>query len=100
MEESKIDQDSKCYDKIMEAFNNSEDDFIKNKMTKNKAIVSLINNSKCKNDKRFVQNALLIVLSLFEKDLPVDQYESCGCEAQNCTDKERAELIDEMMKIL
>ena len=92
------DQELQCYSQIIDCFQNSKNDINKKKLNKNKSIIALIKKSKCRNDKRFVQNALLLVLSLYEKDLPADYFENRGCDAGECNDEQKEELIADLKK--
>ena len=91
-------EDVICYDKILDCYTKHKRNPIKREMCKNRSIYWLMHKLRQRNDRQIVQNALLIVLSLFE-DNPPDLYSNIGQEAGNlANEKDKDALISELKK--
>ena len=90
--DSQVDEDEmKCYSRIINSFLNNESDYNQRELAKNQSIVKLIKSSKCRNNKNFVKNALILVLSLYN-DEPADLYCSYGNDIDSCSIEEKKAL--------
>ena len=90
--DSQVDEDEmKCYSRIINSFLNNESDYNQRELAKNQSIVKLIKSSKCRNNKNFVKNALILVLSLYN-DEPADLYCSYGNDINSCSESEKDAL--------
>ena len=94
-----FDKELKCYSKIINCYMEHKEDSYQKELSKNKSIISLIKTSKCKNDKNFIRNALLIVLSLYD-DKPADIYDNLGIDIKSYSEEEKKELQNEMKEIM
>lgn len=96
--DSQVDEDEmKCYSRIINSFMNNKYDFAQRELAKNQSIVKLIKTSKCKNNKNFVKNALILVLSLYD-DEPADLYCSYGNDIDSCNELEK-EVLKSQLKL-
>ena len=96
--DSQVDEEEmKCYSRIINSFLNNKSDFNKRELAKNKSILKLIRSSKCKNNKNFVKNALILVLSLYD-DEPADLYCSYGNDIESCSEVEK-EVLKSQLKL-
>ncbi len=86
-----------CYLKILEGFSKNKHTAQDLPRLKSKAILKLIRSSECKNDKNFVKNALLIVLSLYDKK-PMDIYNSRGKILKDCTQEQKQKILLKLQK--
>jgi len=86
-----------CYNKILDCFLKNQNDYYQLENCKNKSIIKLMNILKQSNDKPFVKNALVFVLSLFNCHLPSDLYNSRGRNLKHCDAKEK-EIIISVLK--
>jgi len=97
--DSQIDEDEmKCYSRIINSFLNNKYDANKRELAKNQSILKLIKTSKCKNNKNFVKNALILVLSLYNEEEPADLYCSYGNDIDSCSDLEK-EVLKSQLKL-
>ena len=62
------------YDKILTKFSESNSNGSKTKLVNNQSIKELMKAMSGKNDKLFTQNALLLIMALFDEDLNNDFY--------------------------
>ena len=93
-------EDVACYDKILDCYIKHKRNPIKKEMCKNRSIFWLMEKLRKRNDRHIVQNALLIVLSLFE-DNPPDLYSNIGEEIRELTDQnDKEKIISELKKEL
>ncbi len=93
-------EDVACYDKILDCYVKHKRNPIKKQLCKNRSIYWLMEKLRQRNDRQLVQNALLIVLSLFE-DNPPDLYSNRGKEVGNISnEKDKAAVISELKKEL
>ena len=96
---SQVDEDEmKCYSRIINSFLNNKYDANKRELAKNQSILKLIKTSKCKNNKNFVKNALILVLSLYNEDEPADLYCSYGNDIDSCSELEK-EVLKSQLKL-
>ena len=97
--DSQVDEDEmKCYSRIINSFLNNKYDANKRELAKNQSILKLIKTSKCKNNKNFVKNALILVLSLYNEEEPADLYCSYGNDIDSCSDLEK-EVLKSQLKL-
>jgi hypothetical protein len=97
--DSQVDEDEmKCYSRIINSFLNNKYDAKKRELAKNQSILKLIKTSKCKNNKNFVKNALILVLSLYNEEEPADLYCSYGNDIDSCSDLEK-EVLKSQLKL-
>ena len=97
--DSQVDEDEmKCYSRIINSFLNNKYDANKRELAKNQSILKLIKTSKCKNNKNFVKNALILVLSLYNEEEPADLYCSYGNDIESCSDLEK-EVLKSQLKL-
>ncbi len=90
--DSQVDEDEmKCYSRIINSFMNNKLDLNQREMAKNQSIVKLIKSSKCRDNKNFVKNALILVLSLYDEE-PADLYCSYGNDIDSCSIEEKQAL--------
>jgi hypothetical protein len=88
--DSQVDEDEmKCYSRIINSFLNNKFDYNQREFAKNQSIVKLIKSSNCRNNKNFVKNALLLVLSLYDEDESVDLYCSHGNDINSCSELDK-----------
>ena len=93
-------EDVACYDKILDCYLKHKRNPIKKEMCKNRSIYWLMEKLRKRNDREVVQNALLIVLSLFD-DTPPDLYSNIGKEIKSLSDNgEKDKVISELKKEL
>ena len=97
--DSQVDEDEmKCYSRIINSFLNNKFDANQRELAKNQSILKLIKTSKCKNNKNFVKNALILVLSLYNEEEPADLYCSYGNDIDSCSDLEK-EVLKSQLKL-
>lgn len=84
-----------CYTKIINLFLKIGKDPISIETWKDKAIVKIMNVLKDPKNKRWVQNALIILLSLFD-DRPPDLYDNIGREVKLLSDNEKEDVISKL----
>ncbi|MBN1803575.1 MAG: hypothetical protein JW891_18845 [Candidatus Lokiarchaeota archaeon] len=96
---SGIRRDLNCYLKIIDTFQKYKHLPIDFPQIKSKAIIKLINTSECKNDRNFVKNALLLVLSLYDKK-PMDIYNTRGYKLEDCTNDQKKDILLKLQKEL
>ena len=95
-EKNDIDQkEVDCYTKIINLFLKIGKDPITIETWKDKAIVKIMNVLKDPKNKRWVQNALIILLSLFD-DKPPDLYSNIGKKVEIISDKEKEDVISKL----
>ena len=95
-QENNIDQkEVDCYTKIINLFLKIGKDPISIETWKDKAIVKIMNVLKDPQNKRWVQNALIILLSLFDDTSP-DLYSSMGEKVKRLSDKEKQKVISKL----
>lgn len=90
---SEINDGSNCYNKILDCFLKNRNDYYKLENCKNKSIIKLMKILKQSNDKPFVKNALVFVLSLFNYNQRSDLYNSRGTNLKHCDAKEKETII-------
>lgn len=88
----------KCYDKILDCFKRSKNDIYKRENCKNQSIIKLMKILRQSNDKEFVGNALIFVLSLFNGEAQPDFYSACGNDLKTCSDREKQMILSELKK--
>ena len=99
-QENDIDQkEEDCYTKIINLFLKIGRDPIAIETWKDKAIVKIMNVLKDPKNKRWVQNALIILLSLFD-DNPPDLYSSIGEKVKILSDEEKEDVISKFKEEL
>jgi hypothetical protein len=87
-----------CYDKILNCYLKHKGNRSMIEMCKNRSIIRLMDKLRQRNDRRLVQNTLLLVLSLYD-DHPPDLYSSLGKDVDTLNDKkEKRELLSELKK--
>ena len=84
-----------CYTKIIKLFLKKEKDPITIETWKDKAIVKIMNVLKDPKNKRWLQNALIILLSLFD-DNPPDLYSNIGKKVEILSDEEKEQVISKL----
>jgi len=90
--------DSACYDKILDCYSKHKKNPKLRQMCKNRSIYWLMEKLRKRNDRQIVQNALLLVLSLFE-DHPPDLYSNRGKEIKSISnEKDKTDLLSELKK--
>ena len=94
-----VNQELKCYSKIIDCYEKNKTNSDNSEYLKNKSIIQIIKNSKCKQDQDFVQNALMLVLSLYETH-PVDCYSGRGNEIQSCNKEQKEKVLTHLLKEL
>ena len=92
-ENSMISDRSNCYNKIIDCYLRNKHDYHKLEDCKNKSILSLMKILRQSNDQAFVENALIFVLSLFNRSAPPDLYSSLGTDSKKCNNEEKEILI-------
>ena len=96
--DAQVDEDEmKCYSRIINSFMNNEFDYKQRELAKNQSIIKLIKSSNCRNNKNFVKNALILVLSLYD-DEPADLYCSYGNDIDTCSELEK-EVLKSQLKL-
>jgi len=94
--DSQVDEDEmKCYSRIINSFLNNQYDYKQKELAKNQSIVKLIKSSQCRNNKNFIKNALILVLSLYN-DEPADLYCSYGNDIDSCSETEKDALKNQL----
>ena len=92
-QENDIDQkEVDCYTKIINLFLKIGKDPISIETWKDKAILKIMNVLKDPKNKRWVQNALIILLSLFD-DNPPNLYDNLGKNINILSTKEKEQVI-------
>ena len=84
-----------CYTKIINLFLKIGKDPITIETWKDKAIVKIMKVLKDPKNKRWVQNALIILLTLFD-DNPPDLYSNIGNNVKILSDEERQQVISKL----
>ena len=93
-------EDAVCYDKILDCYIKHRRNPVKKQMCKNRSIYWLMERLRKRNDRQIVQNALLIVLSLFE-DIPPDLYSNIGKDIGSLSnERDKDDVISELKKEL
>ena len=97
---TKDGEELSCYAKILDCFNNSENDPIKKARCKNNSIIKLMRLLKSRGNKLLARNSLIMVLSLFNDDVEdPDFFTSLGKEIETLTNRsERSKIIQELQK--
>ena len=91
-------EDVACYDKILDCYIKHKRNPIEKQICKDRSIYWLMQKLRQRNDRQIVQNAILIVLSLFE-DNPPDLYSNIGKEITNISnEKDKDAVISELKK--
>lgn len=83
-----INQESKCYSKILKVYNDSKNNDYNREYNKNQSIIKLFKASDCKNKEQFIRNALIMVLSLYDEK-PADLYANSGKRLEDCNNNQR-----------
>lgn len=95
-QENDIDQkEVDCYTKIINLFLKIGRDPITIETWKDKAIVKIMNVLKDPNNRRWVQNALIILLSLFDDTSP-DLYDNLGKDIKILSTSEKKQVISKL----
>jgi hypothetical protein len=95
-ENNDIDQkEVDCYTKIINLFLKIGKDPISIETWKDKAILKIMNMLKDPKNKRWVKNALIILLSLFD-DKPPDLYSNLGKKVKNLSNEETEQVISKL----
>ncbi len=87
-----------CYNKIIDCFLKSKNDPNKKENCKNQSIIKLMGFLKIKEKRLLVENALILVLSLFNGNDKPDLYSNIGQDIEKCDDLEKGILISELKK--
>lgn len=96
--DAQVDEDEmNCYERIINSFLNNKNDLNQREYAKNHSIVKLIKSSKCRNNKNFIKNALILVLSLYDEE-PADLYCSYGNDIDSCTEIEKKALKSQLLQ--
>ncbi len=94
-----IDKELNCYKRIIECFLKSKNDLNRKKMSKSQIIIKLMKILQQTNDKAYVGNALVLVLSLFDGECQTDLYSNIGNDIETCDNKEKKVLISELKEV-
>ena len=95
--DSQVDEDEmKCNSRIINSFLNNKSDYKQKELAKNQSIVKLIKSSQCRNNKNFVKNALILVLSLYDDNNAADLYCSYGNDIHSCSETEKDALKNQL----
>jgi len=98
---SELNEELKCYTKIIDCYLNSKNDIIKREDCKNQSIIKLMEILKRKKDKHLISNSLILVLSLFNnEDIAPDLFSNLGHEIATLNNSEKKEFISELKKEL
>ncbi len=91
-------KDVVCYDRILNCYLKHKGNRSLMEMCKNRSIIRLMEIMRQRGDRQLVQNSFLLILSLFENN-PPDLYSAIGKDFETLTDdKEKREIIFELMK--
>jgi len=86
-----------CYNKILDCFMKSKNDFKQKEICRDRSIIKLMKIWKEKRDfyiKEIIKNSLIFVLTLFEdEEDPPDLYNTLGKESSTLKNSERGELV-------
>ncbi|MFX0105330.1 MAG: hypothetical protein ACFE75_07560 [Candidatus Hodarchaeota archaeon] len=85
----------KYYVKVLDYFQDEGISREKKEIWKNQSIIELMNLLKRTQNRTFVTNALLLILSLFE-DNPPDIYNNRGVNINHISENEKKYLIEEL----
>ncbi|MFW9989123.1 MAG: hypothetical protein ACFFC3_10740 [Candidatus Odinarchaeota archaeon] len=83
------------YLKIVDFFQKENTNSENKEIWKNKSIIELMNLLKQTQDYKFIANALILLLSLFEHE-PPDLYANRGYHINNISEKDKRILISEL----
>ena len=84
-----------CYTKIINLFKKISKDSITIETWKDKTIIKLMKVLRRRENKRWVKNALIILLSLFD-DNPPDLFSSLGNNIELLSNKEKEEVVSKL----
>ncbi|MFX1238218.1 MAG: hypothetical protein ACFE8P_10925, partial [Promethearchaeota archaeon] len=76
---------------------NAKHQKMKLELVKSNSIINLIRTSKCKNYSNFIKNALMLVLTLYDKK-PLDLYNARGDMLEDCNDQQKSTLLSRLKK--
>ncbi|MFX1311495.1 MAG: hypothetical protein ACFFHD_02640 [Promethearchaeota archaeon] len=84
-----------CYLKIINFFQNEEINKDEKEIWKSQSLIELMKFLDYSHNKKFVANAIVLILSLFEDTTP-DMYDNRGVDINQIPDKDRRSLITEL----
>lgn len=84
-----------CYEKILNYFNSCEDSRDKREIWKSHSLITLMNKLMRTQNKRLIQNALILLLSLFE-DMPPDIFNNRGIDFNRLTGDDRDLVLSKL----
>ncbi|MFX1553533.1 MAG: hypothetical protein ACFFBV_06365 [Promethearchaeota archaeon] len=86
------------YLKILNYFQDNKISREKKEIWKNRSIIELMNLLERTQNRTFVTNALILILSLFE-DIPPDTYNNRGVNIARISEKDKKFLIKELKEV-
>jgi hypothetical protein len=95
MTENNNMSESECYNRIIKFFHSDINDKEKVEKWKSQSYIKLMNSLESKEDKELAQNAIIMILSLFE-NIPPDIYNNRGFKLKNLDTEEREKIISKL----